>query len=293
MIELSRLLELWHACFHAPVAPVTIAVFRVLLGLILIANTALLLPDLRLFFGPRGVLPLSALPRTHARSRLNLFFRVPDDLRWVGLIFAVHLVAATMLTIGLLTPLAAAVAFVTLVSIHHRNTALCHGGDNVLRLMCFLTIFSQAGAALSVDARLFSEHLGGPWAQRLMQIQVAVIYARTVAAKLRGKTWWRGTAAYYPTHVRNYARRSLPRCLDRAAFVRLATWGTLAVEAMLAFGIWVRELRYPLIVAGIGLHLVFELFMNIQLFGVIMMCCLVLFVDPADMLALLERLGLA
>ncbi len=290
MITLAQLAAAWHGFFHDPISPASVSAFRVLLGLALLANGLLLLPDLRLFFGPDGVLPLGAVRRAYGASRFNLFYYLPDDLRSVKAVFAAHLLAAALLTAGLFTPAAAALAFVTLASINHRNMALCYGADNILRLMCFLTIFSQAGAMFSVDALLWPGHGGGsPWAQRLMQLQVALVYARTVEAKLRGKTWWRGTASYFPTHVRNYARRPLPMALERPWFFKATTWGTLAIESLIAGGVWLREVRYPLLVAGALFHLGLELTMNVQLFGAVMVSCLVLFVEPTDLLDLLRR----
>jgi hypothetical protein len=62
--------------------------------------------------------------------------------------------------------------------------------------------------------------------------------------------------------------------------IRAATWGTLAEEAVLGAGLWVQELRMPLLISGILLHLVFELVLNLQLFSWIMICSLLLFLEP-------------
>lgn len=40
-----------------------------------------------------------------------------------------------------------------------------------------------------------------------------------------------------------------------------------------------QELRFPLLISGILLHLVFELVLNLQLFSWIMICSLLLFLD--------------
>ena len=43
-----------------------------------------------------------------------------------------------------------------------------------------------------------------------------------------------------------------------------------------------RDLRYPVLLAGVMLHLGLEYSMNIQLFQWVMLTALVLFIDPRD-----------
>jgi hypothetical protein len=119
-----------------------------------------------------------------------------------------------------------------------------------------------------------------PWPLRLMQLQVSIVYLRTVAWKLSGPRWRDGSAAWYPLWVDAYVRWRPPQWLLRPALIRAATWGTLAEEAVLGAGLWVQELRMPLLISGILLHLVFELVLNLQLFSWIMICSLLLFLEP-------------
>jgi hypothetical protein len=57
--------------------------------------------------------------------------------------------------------------------------------------------------------------------------------------------------------------------------------------------VWVPALRYPVLLAGVTLHLLMEVFMNLQLFGVIMIVCLALFIEPHDLEAFLGAFGLS
>jgi hypothetical protein len=90
-------------------------------------------------------------------------------------------------------------------------------------------------------------------------------------------------AAYYPPHLEDFARLRLPRILERVVFVRLATWGTLLIETSLGTLVWIRELRYPVLFAGVLLHLGLELLLNLQRFGWTMLATFILFVPPDDM----------
>jgi hypothetical protein len=70
------------------------------------------------------------------------------------------------------------------------------------------------------------------------------------------------------------------------------TWGTMAIECALGPFVWIRELRLPVLAAGVALHLGMELFMNLYLFNVTMLVCLTLFIDPFDTQRLLRSVGL-
>jgi hypothetical protein len=97
---------------------------------------------------------------------------------------------------------------------------------------------------------------------------------------------------YYAVEAAGFRRARLPRFARSWFWSRLATWWTLMVELALGGMLWVRELRYPTLVAGVMLHLLMDVFMNLQLFGVTMIVCLTLFIEPQGLDALLRGLEL-
>jgi len=119
-----------------------------------------------------------------------------------------------------------------------------------------------------------SDHVLRP----LMQLQVRIVL-RPVAWKLSGPCWRDGSAASYPLWVDAFVRWRPPQWPLRPALIQVASWGTLAEETILGVGLCVQELRFPLRISGILLHLVFELVLNLQLFSWIMICSLLLFLD--------------
>ena len=121
-----------------------------------------------------------------------------------------------------------------------------------------------------------------------MQLQVSIIYLRAGLAKLCGASWLNGSAAYYATQVQEYRRFPIPRVLIGAFWIRLATWGTILIELGVGTVIWVKEFRFAILLCGFAFHLVLEYFLNLQLFGWTMMCCLLLFVSPTDLMSLLH-----
>jgi hypothetical protein len=280
MMSLHELVELWNNVFHDPIPVTTIAIFRVLFGCILTINAFLLVVDYRKYFGPDAVLSIDQQRRLP--NRLTLFNFLSPTNRSAFAILALHIVACITLSVGLMTRTSAAIVFVTMVSFCHRNPCVVHSGDTVLKLITFLLVFSPAGKAFSIDSMLDAPAVGiptaGPWCQRLMQIQIAIVYLRTAYWKLQGRSWRAGTAAYYATQLTSYRRCTLPACLQNIHCAKIATWLTLLIESSLGTLVWIDELRYPTIVAGVMMHLGLEIWLNVQLFGWTMMVCLILFV---------------
>jgi hypothetical protein len=291
LISLASLEQAWHEFFFTPEPAVTVAVFRILFGVILVIHGLLLWPHASLWYGPQGFLPYKRYVQIYGRTRFSVFRFLPDSDLTAKLVLGLFIATAALLSLGALTTLSASLTFLLLVSIHNRNPAVLHGGDDVLRVMAFLLIFSSAGTDLSVDrlagsGRPFVGEDISPWVLRLMQLQVSIIYLRAGLAKLGGAAWLEGSAAYYPTQVQEYRRFPLPKVLTGASWIRLASWGTILTELGLGTAIWVKEFRFAILLCGFAFHLVLEYFLNLQLFGWTMMCCLLLFVSPSYFMAL-------
>src|SRR5204862_7262740 len=143
-------------------------------------------------------------------------------------------------------------------------------GDSVQRLLVLLLCFTPSGAALSVDCWLSHEDFWlalrdrqfDPWALRLMQLQMSLIYLRTVGWKLRGKTWRNGTAIAYALRAVDFRRCTAPKFLFSPKITRVLTYGTLVAETFVGLGVWISELRYAAIIVGFALHLGIETFLN-------------------------------
>jgi hypothetical protein len=143
---------------------------------------------------------------------------------------------------------------------------------------------SPCGYALSLDAYLnkkFSKvHYPkkfSPWAMKLIQIQLSVVYIWTVWQKLKGESWLDGTALYYATRLDQFKNFPVPYFFDSLFFIKLGTWLTLALEIALGIFIWFKEFRKPLIIIGIIFHLMIEYSMAIPFFEYEMMILLLAF----------------
>lgn len=298
MISLRDLGQGWNRFFFAEEKPLAIAVFRIVFGLVLLANQLLLLPHVPDWYGVRGVVSFDVAEKLPGGAGLNLFAWLPQHDATVWALYWGSCVLAVLLIIGLATRTSAALLFLTLVSLHHRNVLILNGGDTFLRLALFFLIFSGAGRAFSLDRLLRiargresgAPPLLAPWATRLIQLQLAFLYFYAFVWKATGGMWLAGTAVYYTSRLVEFWRFPLPYIFEHMWTIQLWSWATLLIEFALGTLVWIKELRYWVLLAGVLLHAGIDYAMNIPLFGFIMISAYVTFVPPGDLERFFERL---
>lgn len=283
-------LEAWNSFFFAEQSPIPIALFRIVYGVLVIATLLLLRPDWLAWFGPHAWMSLSTMHQLEPGTRINLFAIIPQSDAWIDAVFWIFLGSAALLTAGFLTRLNSVLVFICLTSIHQRNLYITHGGDTFLRVAGFFLIFAPAGAALSVDCllRVWRGKEGpnvrprSPWAQRMIQFELSLLYFATFCWKLQGVSWLQGTALYYIFHLDELQRFPLSSWLLQPILLKLGTWFALVLEFSLGVLIWVRKLRYVLLALGLVFHLFLEYSTNVPLFQWDVLSAYILFVDAAD-----------
>ena len=291
MISLLDIRRAWNRFFFEPESPSPIGIYRFLVGLLLLANYALMYPDILIWFGQRGTLTPATGLRVSGGAGLNLLKLLPQSDAWVQIFFIFSCLVALTLMVGLFTRISAVLVFVTLVTLHHRNPVILNGGDSFLRVVCFFLIFSQAGAAFSVDRliRLARGKEAGPpkarapWAMRMIQIQLAFVYFYAFVWKAMGTMWIGGTAVYYTSRLAEFWRFPVPYVFEHMWTIKLWTWSTLALEFALGTLVWIKEFRYWVLLGGVLLHAGIDYSMNIPLFGFIMCAAYITFVEPSDL----------
>lgn len=289
---LRRARHLWNGWWFHPIAPGPLGCFRILFGLLVLEYGLLLWPERALWFSERGVLPLAQADAFNggpvSPPRLDLLHSVTGGPA-LDAFFAVFILASVLLTVGLWTRLSSLAVFVGLLSLHNRDGAILNSGDTLMLVMAGYLLLAPAGAACSLDRlrRIWQGReqqtppLIAPWAQRLMQLQVATVYCATSLSKLSGSRWQNGTAAYFPLHLPDTARFPVPFSND-LWFIHLLTWGTLVVEVSLWTLVWFPRLRLWVLAAGVGLHAGIEYSLNIPLFSALMIVSYSVYLTARD-----------
>jgi hypothetical protein len=287
----------WDRFWFAPQPTSTLALVRIAFGLLVLAWALALLPVAGPLFEPGGAQPA---PPSYEPGLWGVLNAWNSDGVAIGLLAAL-IAAAAAVTVGALTRVATVVVFVALISLHARNPFVLNSGDTLLRGTAFFLMLAPAGASFSVDAALrrgrgaLSEFPArAPWALRLMQVQLSVLYLSSAWSKVRGTTWNDGTALGYALGLDDLRRFPLPHfLLDSAGIMNALTWGTLVVEVSLGVLIWNRALRPYVIAAGLALHLGIDYSLRVGFFGLAIVVSYIAFVPPETASRLLARVARA
>lgn len=277
----------WERFWFEPQSSSTLGVVRILTGIVLLFFIGSLVPDYSAFVSSHGLLP----ENPSVPWAFNLYGAIGGGaLAWILLV--VFTVASVALLVGWHTRVAAVLVLACLLSVERRMPYVFNSGDVLLRLVVLYLCLAPAGAALSLDRRRqvsdtddwWVAPYRAPWGQRLIQIQLSVVYLATVWAKVRGTTWNDGTAVSYALRLTDLTRFRVPGVLvDNVGLVNLLTWGTLAVELGVGILVWNRRARPAVLVLGVLLHLSIHLSLLVGLFSLVMLCCYVAFIEGEDM----------
>jgi hypothetical protein len=296
--QLAAALDGWNHFWFEEVSTATLAVFRIVYGLILFFWTLSLLPELSPFFTKDGIFPQQPHYTGGGWGLLGEFTsHTAVVIAWVAL-----LLASIALVLGVFSQLAAAVAFVSLVSFLQRNPYVFNSGDGLIKLIAFYLIFAPASASLSLrtflrNRREFWTFPARPvWPMRLLQLQFSAVYLFAVWDKTRGTTWNNGTAVSIALRITDIERFPVPGFVTHSLLLsNLLSFGTLVIELSLAILVWNKRLRPWVLLAGLSLHLGIEYSVRVGFFGLSIMSMYLLWVPPERvegiLLALRRRLS--
>jgi len=265
----------------------SIALFRVLLGTLILLDLALRSVDLRAFYTDGGVLSRSHLLGLSNRWYWS-FHSANGELWWQIVLFSTAALAALALVVGYRSRLSAFISFVLLVSLLNRNGLVLQGGDQLLVIMCFWSLFLPLGARYSIDAALIPDYQKNPnkivsstlfdnayfsLATVAIVFQVLYLYIFTAILKT-GDAWLvRFDAAFYAVSLQQFATPIGDWIKQFPTLLNLSTRYVLLVEFIAPllvlcpfFWPWLRMTGLLLLAS---LHAAFLLMLHIGLFPLI------------------------
>ncbi|MGK2949038.1 MAG: HTTM domain-containing protein [Acidimicrobiales bacterium] len=201
-----------------------------------------------------------------------------DHVGWVHaplVTCVVLLVAALATMVGYRTRLSSVVAVLCLIALQRTNTTIFNSGDLLLRQVGIAVALAPAGVMWSLDARRARQRghpldtMRAPFAMRLLQLELALGYALSAWAKLRGDTWHDGTALAFALRIEDLERFAAPEWLfEQGVLLNLVTWAALLFEASFIYLVWQRRWRLWVLGAGVAFHLGIDLFLDIGYFSI-------------------------
>ena len=289
MLSFETISKAWNKFFFEERPVEGMALFRIIWGLILMVNLYYYIGSVEDFYGPQAILSFKTVQQMFPYPHLNILNYFSPTLESVYLLLGFYFLALLGVIVGFYTRTSLIISLICLVSLHHRNIWLLSSADFLLRLITLYLVFSPAGYALSLDkyfnrnSKKYQSGLHAPWVQRLIQIQLSVVYVWTAWHKVKGDAWFDGSAVYYATRLQDFYNFSIPYFMDSKWFLMFMTWSTLALEFGLGTLVWIKELRKPVIISGIIFHLGIEYTMSIPYFEIIMVALLILFFTPEEL----------
>jgi hypothetical protein len=287
----------WNAFWFGPISARPLAAFRILFGLVVLLNLYLLSIELDYWFTDAGLLQGTEAREAAGPFRPSLLQYVQDPVS-VRAFFAATAAATVLFTIGWHTRVMSVLLYLGVLMIHHRNISSANGADVLLVVVAFYAMFCPCGAAYSLDARrrarkrgTLAEPLIMPWGQRMIQVQMALVYLNTGLLKANGDTWQHGTALHFVLNNDEVRRFDLSFLTQYPVLVNFMTYTALLVELSIPFLIWFRATRPWAILAGLGLHGSILFTVNIPIFGELMAACYLTFLAPDELDAVLRRLN--
>lgn len=175
----------------------SLAAFRALLGLLVIADLLLRSRNFRLYYTDDGVVSQSLAERGTAEHAVSVYYHVGEPEFIAGVMVA-QAVFALALVIGYRTRAATAICFLFVVSLDHHNPYVLSYADTLFRLLFFWAMFLPLGERWSVDAL----HAGGSRRQvvagvatALAMMQMVFMYLLNGVHKATSPMWRSGDAA--------------------------------------------------------------------------------------------------
>ena len=291
---MRRPLAAWQRFWFSPEPTSTLALVRIAFGALMLCWTLSLIPDLKGFFSEDGVLPEGELD--HDRGAWSFLSIVDGDAAVIGL-FAALLLGSLALLVGYRTRLAALVVFVAVMSFERRNPFVFNSGDGLIRILAFFLLLAPAGTSLSLDRlrrareRFWEFPMRAPWALRLIQVQVTVLYLSTVWQKARGTTWNDGTAVSFALRIEDIERLPVPSfATESLVTANVLTYTVLLTELAVAVLVWNRRLRPWVLVAAIAVHLAIDYALRVGFFSYAVIVALLAFLPPETVSARVSAL---
>jgi Vitamin K-dependent gamma-carboxylase len=278
----------------APASAAPLAVLRIGLGTVLLAQALVVAPVLFEIAGNEGILQgpirdaLAERDLPRVGWLVSAFARIgvgeAPVLAGTGLVYVVALLA---LTAGFRTRAAAAVAWLTHLLLSTTADRAVYGADEFANVFLFYLVWMPSGATLSVD-RVLGRAPADPsplnrLAVRVAQIHLCIAYFMSGVEKALDHPWLTGDAMWRSLMLPEFHQLDFSWLANHAWLAKAGGFAVLAVEIGYPIFMWPRLTRRAWVAAAVALHLGIAVFMGLHVFGAIMVVfTMAVFGVPAD-----------
>ena len=276
--SLSRKVD---AFFSTPTSPRPLAILRIGLAAVLIAQTLSLWPSMTELFGTHGVVQAPVAESVSSpyvlRARWLVDFAarydVSEEVCLRGL-FLTYLGSLGALLLGWRTRPAALIAWLISLTLKTSSSMSAYGVYEFANIALCYCVWMPVGHPLSLD-RCAGRVTGAPSAGaclslRVLQLHLCIVYLASGIEKATGDQWRSGEALWRALMRRDLGQFDFSWLADCPLLAQLICWGTLAIEIGYAFLIWPRWTRRATALAVIGMHAGIAVAMGLWSFSALM-----------------------
>jgi len=285
-VQLTKAMDLWNFIWFQEKNTVPLEVIRMGLGFLMFFNYGMYDPvDIIALYGDSGLLSRDVVPEMSQFTRFSIFIFFEQSWQLIAFHYF-FVILCFCFFIGWQTRWIKWLVLIGHLGYMNRNGFAAYGVDAVLVTLLLLLCIAPIGSALSLDrmrrVRKYKKQHGidaclslpvsqyGFACQRLMQVQMVVIYFSSGIEKLRGDMWWAGEAPWVAMVNNSTAFFPLGFFANHFWVVNIMAFGTLFIEISYAFLIWGTKTRPYLLIAALMLHLGIAIFLGMYYFAAVM-----------------------
>lgn len=284
-------LHAWDRFWFTPAPPHTLALIRILAGGMLLYTHLVWAFDLNAFLGPNSWVTADVARELNRDGYAWSYLSYVDSSVLLWMLHGLALLVFAMLTLGLATRLAAALAWLITVAYCHRLTGSLYGLDQVNAMLAMYLAVGPSGDAYSLDrwlgrgragGRTPESSIGANIAIRLIQLHLCIIYLFGGIGKMRGELWWDGSAFWYAIANLEYQSFDVTWLVRYPWLIGLLTHATVFWETFYWALVWNRLTRPLAVLMAVCVHGGIALCLGMPTFGLAMIIANLAFLPPAS-----------
>lgn len=266
--------------FFKPVAPETLAFFRIAVSLFALIQIMVLLPDWMWFYGPSGIIPWD-LSEPLSSTHMPTLGNVKSILSWshitangvVYLVTGTYILSLIGLLIGYKTHLMSFLALLMQTLLNTTSHLTAYGVETFLHISLFYCTVLPVGITWSVNAGNNTTKIPGylvTLSVRIIQLHLCIMYLSCGIEKACGIQWWNGEAIWIAMQQDQFHKVNIDWMAQFPVLPKLLCWSTILVEGLYPVGMLWKKSRKLWFISIISMHAFIAIFLGLQLFGSLM-----------------------
>lgn len=296
----------WNRFWFSATQPHTLALIRILAGLMLFYTHAVWTLDLMAFLGPDGWLPNEVARGIHGDNVAWSYLWYFESPAVLGALHMFALTVFIMLAVGFYTRATSVLACLITLAYCHRLSGAFFGLDQVNAMLAMYLMLGPSGAVYSVDRWLARRRAGqggeranpevastisANVAIRLIQLHMCVIYLFGGVSKMRGELWWDGSAVWFAIANLEYQSLDMTWLVRVPWLIALLSHVTVFWETFFCALVWPKRTRPIVLLLAVFVHGGIGLFLGMWTFGLAMLIANIAFISPETTRAVLAAAG--